>query len=62
MYRIHDPRIGRFMSVDPLASQYPFNSPYAFAENSVIRFIDLEGLEQGDYFVKEFVNEKGETE
>ena len=31
-----DPRLGRFWSVDPLASKYPWNSPYAFAENRVI--------------------------
>ena len=35
-YRIHDPRIGRFLSVDPLAPEYPHNSPYAFSENQVI--------------------------
>ena len=44
-YRMHDPRIGRFMSVDPLASKYPYNSPYAFSENRVIDGVDLEGLE-----------------
>src|SRR5690606_4637188 len=32
-YRREDVRLGRFMSVDPLASQYPHNSPYAFSEN-----------------------------
>src|SRR5690606_31819793 len=46
-YRIHDARLGRFLSVDPLAPEYPWNSTYAFAENCVIRFIDLEGLEIG---------------
>jgi hypothetical protein len=44
-YRIHDPRIGRFLSVDPLAPEYPWNSSYAFAENRVIQGIDLEGAE-----------------
>jgi len=44
-YRIHDARIGRFLSVDPLAPEYPWNSPYAFAENKVIQGIDLEGAE-----------------
>jgi len=44
-YREYDPRIGRFWSVDPLAAYYPWNSPYAFAENRVIDGIDLEGLE-----------------
>jgi RHS repeat-associated protein len=45
-YRIHDPRIGRFLSIDPLASKYPHNSPYAFSENDVIGSIELEGLEK----------------
>jgi len=44
-YRIHDTRLGRFLSVDPLAPEYPWNSTYAFAENRVIDGIDLEGRE-----------------
>lgn len=44
-YRVHDPRIGRFLSIDPLAPKYPWNSPYAFSENRVIDGIELEGLE-----------------
>jgi RHS repeat-associated protein len=45
-YRMHDPRVGRFLSVDPLAPDYPWNSPYAFSENRVIDAVELEGLEQ----------------
>ncbi len=48
-YRMHDPRIGRFFAVDPLATKYPFNSPYAFGENTPIAFIELEGLEKAYY-------------
>ena len=44
-YRVHDPRIGRFLSVDPLVPEYPWNSPYAFSENRVIDGVELEGLE-----------------
>jgi RHS repeat-associated protein len=44
-YRMHDPRIGRFFAVDPLAASYPWNSVYAFSENRVIDGIDLEGRE-----------------
>ncbi len=47
-FRMHDPRVGRFLSLDPLAPQYPHNSPYAFAENRVIDGIELEGLEYLD--------------
>jgi len=45
-YRMHDPRVGRFFAVDPLAPKYPHNSPYAFSENVVINAVELEGLEK----------------
>ena len=44
-YRMHDPRLGRFLSLDPLSEKYPRNSPFAFSENRVIDGIELEGLE-----------------
>jgi len=44
--RIYDPRVGRFLSVDPLTKEYAWNSPYAFAENNVIRSVDLDGSEK----------------
>ncbi|MNU71523.1 RHS Repeat protein [compost metagenome] len=44
-YRMHDSRLGRFFSVDPLAPKYPHNSSYAFSENKVIHAVELEGLE-----------------
>jgi len=47
-YRIHDARLGRFLSVDPIASEYPWNSSYAFAENKCIVGRDLEGAELMD--------------
>ena len=47
-YRMHDPRLGRFFAVDPLAPDYPWNSPYAFSENRVISAVELEGLEADD--------------
>lgn len=34
-WRNHDPTIGRFFNVDPLAEKYLYNSPYAFSENKV---------------------------
>lgn len=48
-FRMHDPRVGRFLSLDPLSAQYPHNSPYAFAENRVIDGIELEGAEYLDF-------------
>jgi RHS repeat-associated protein len=51
-YRVHDPRLGRFLSVDPLAPDYPWNSPYAFSENRVIDAVELEGAEKYDFRLK----------
>ena len=44
--RIYNPGLGKFLSVDPLTKEYPWNSTYAFAENDVIRCIDLDGAEK----------------
>lgn len=45
-YRMHDPRIGRFLATDPLTKKYPWYSPYSFSGNKVIQFVELEGLEE----------------
>ena len=39
------PDLGRFFNIDPLATKYPYNSPYAFQENKLGMGIELEGLE-----------------
>ncbi|MEM9982128.1 MAG: RHS repeat-associated core domain-containing protein, partial [Bacteroidota bacterium] len=44
--RLYDRKSGRFLSVDPLAASFPWNSSYAFAEGDVIRSIDLDGAEK----------------
>jgi RHS repeat-associated protein len=56
-FRGYDPRTGRFWSVDPLFRSYPWNSTYAFAENDVIRSIDLEGRERS-IVIYDFSSEK----
>jgi RHS repeat-associated protein len=43
--RIYDPRVARFLSVDPLTKKYPELTPYQFASNSPIMGIDLDGQE-----------------
>ena len=45
-FRIYDARLGKFLSVDPLTSNYPWYTPYQFAENKPIVAIDLDGLEE----------------
>jgi hypothetical protein len=44
-YRVEDPRLGRFFSVDALTMKYSFNSPFAFSENRVIDARELGGVE-----------------
>ncbi|MEZ4721108.1 MAG: RHS repeat-associated core domain-containing protein [Flavobacteriales bacterium] len=41
--RIQDPRLGRWLSLDPLAAKYPSMSPYNFGANNPIFFIDYDG-------------------
>ena len=47
--RISDSRLGRFLSVDPLRNNFPWNSTYSFSENDVIRNVDLDGSEKHPY-------------
>jgi RHS repeat-associated protein len=44
-YRIEDPRLGRFFSVDPLSDKYPELTPYQIASNSPLWMSEVEGLE-----------------
>ena len=43
--RIYDPRLGRFLRVDPITADYPELTPYQFASNTPIAAIDIDGLE-----------------
>src|SRR5574343_496521 len=43
--RVYDGRIGKFLSVDAITSDYPELTPYQFSSNSPIFCIDLDGLE-----------------
>jgi RHS repeat-associated protein len=43
--RMYDPRVGRFLSVDPIAKSYPQLTPYQFANNRAINGVDLDGME-----------------
>jgi RHS repeat-associated protein len=44
-FRIYNPGLGKFLSVDPLTAGYPSWSPYPFAMNSPIIGVDLDGRE-----------------
>ena len=44
-FRMYNPAIAKFLSVDPLTASYPMLTPYQFASNSPIAHLDLDGLE-----------------
>jgi RHS repeat-associated protein len=44
--RYYAPWMCRFVSVDPLAAEYPHYTPYQYAGNKPINFVDLDGLEE----------------
>lgn len=44
-FRIYNPSLGRFLSVDPLTENYPHLTPYQFASNRPIDGTDIDGLE-----------------
>lgn len=41
--RMYDPRIGRWLSLDPLQEKYPSQSAYNFVQNNPIYWLDLDG-------------------
>ena len=43
--RMYDPRLGRWLSIDPLAMKYPELSPYNFVANSPLQYVDPDGRE-----------------
>jgi hypothetical protein len=49
-FRIYNPRIAKFLSVDPITEDYPWLTSYQFASNRPIDGIDRDGLEFEPYW------------
>ncbi|MCD0472578.1 DUF6443 domain-containing protein [Flavobacterium sp. JAS] len=47
--RNYDPAIGRWMNIDPLAENYFEKTPYMYAGNNPLMFVDYDGMDFGIY-------------
>ncbi len=54
-FRIYNPQIGKFLSVDPLTAKFPFYTPYQFAGDKPIVALDLDGRE--DIWIHQITNQ-----
>lgn len=52
--RFYDPRVGRFLSLDPLSKKFPWYSPYQFAGNKPVNSRDLDGEEEAIVILERF--------
>ncbi len=50
--RFYDPAISRFTSIDPLVSDFPNWSPYAYTFNNPIRYTDPTGMAPDDIILR----------
>jgi RHS repeat-associated protein len=51
--RFYDPSLGRFTTHDPMTEEFMFQSPYLYASNNPVRFIDYRGMYTDGYKIDE---------
>jgi RHS repeat-associated protein len=52
--RYYDPAIGRFLSVDPMASKAPDITPYHYTHNNPVNRFDPTGMQDGNLFTPKY--------
>ncbi len=52
--RIYDGRIGRWLAVDQMMSDYPMDSPFIFGGNSPIFMVDIKGYYKFKFYTRKF--------
>jgi RHS repeat-associated protein len=55
-FRQYDPRIGRWLTVDPKASKYPYESPFVAFHNNPILYNDPRGDDPPEELIGEYSN------
>lgn len=60
--RMFDTRICKFISIDPLAYKYAYQSPYAYASNNPMNIIDYNGTGGIPHYVQRALDEAHEYE
>lgn len=58
-FRQYDPRLGRWLSLDPLMAEFPWMSPYVAFDDNPIKFVDPKGLKAQDWVATTTTDKNG---